>query len=66
MSTYLASDPTHLRRMGAAAAYRRLKHRYPRETTLVALYALHGALTGVHWQALPDAVKEALRRAAGA
>ena len=57
-------DEAELRRIGPVAAYRRLKFAYPRETSLVALYALHGALTDTHWNALPDAVKRELRRAA--
>ena len=33
-----------LRALGAAAAYRRVKHREPRHTSVVLLYALEGAL----------------------
>ena len=58
------ADAAQLRRVGAVAAYRRLKFAYPRETTLVALYALHGALTGTAWTALPLEVKQRLRREA--
>lgn len=57
-------DAAELRRVGPVAAYRRLKFAYPRETSLVALYALQGALTDTHWNALPDEVKRELRRAA--
>ncbi len=58
------ADEGGLRQLGAVAAYRRLKFAYPRETTLVALYALHGALTETHWNALPAEVKRQLREAA--
>ena len=54
-----------LRKVGPVDAYRRLKFAHPRETTLVALYALHGALTDTPWTALTAEVKESLRRAAG-
>ena len=54
-------DDVALRRIGAVAAYRRLKFAYPRETTVVALYALHGALTDTDWRDLSDAVKRRLR-----
>ena len=58
------ADEAALRQIGPVAAYRRLKFADPRGTTLVALYALHGALTDTHWNALPDDVKRALRREA--
>ena len=53
-----------LRRIGPVEAYLRLKAREPRRVTLVMLYALYGALTGTHWNALPAAVKAALKSAA--
>jgi DNA transformation protein len=52
--------------LGAIAAYRRLKHAFPREVSLVMLYALEGALRGCHWNRLPPGVKEKLRAAAQA
>ena len=58
------ADEAALRRFGPVAAYRRLKFANPRGITLVALYALHGALTDTHWAALPAEVKDALRREA--
>ena len=58
------ADAATLRQIGAAAAYRRLKFAYPRETTIVALYALHGALTDTDWRALPAEVKRGLREEA--
>jgi DNA transformation protein and related proteins len=53
-----------LRKLGALAAYRRLKHAFPREVSLVMLYALEGALRGCHWNHLPPGVKEKLQTAA--
>ena len=52
-----------LKRAGAIEAYIRLKRAFPaiRET---ALYALHGAVTGVRWYTLSDEIKAALRDAA--
>lgn len=58
-------DEAALRRYGAVAAYRRVKHAFPRETSLVLLYALHGAITGTPWTALPETVRANLRREAG-
>lgn len=57
-------DEAALRRLGAVAAYRRLKHAFPREVSLVMLYALEGALRGCHWNQLPPGIKEKLRAAA--
>lgn len=53
-----------LRQLGALAAYRRLKHAFPRDVSLVMLYALEGALAGCHWNHLPPGVKEKLKAAA--
>jgi len=57
-------DEAALRKLGALAAYRRLKHAFPREVSLVMLYALEGALTGCHWNHLPPGVKGKLKAAA--
>ena len=57
-------DEAALRKLGALAAYRRLKHAFPREVSLVMLYALEGALTGCHWNHLPPGAKEKLKAAA--
>ena len=59
-------DAATLRRLGALAAYRRLKHAFPREISLVMLYALEGALRDCHWNHLPPGVKERLQAAAKA
>lgn len=42
-----------LETVGAAEAYRRVKQRYPRETTWIWLYALHGALRDALWTDFP-------------
>jgi hypothetical protein len=55
-----------LRKLGALAAYRRLKHAFPQEVSLVMLYALEGALRDCHWNQLPPGVKERLLAAASA
>ena len=57
-------DAATLRKLGALAAYRRLKHAFPREVSLVMLYALEGALRDCHWNHLPPGVKEKLKTAA--
>lgn len=43
-----------LDQVGAIEAYRRLRQRYPRETSLNALYAMIGALLDVRWTELPE------------
>ena len=48
---------TRLRELGAAAAYCRIKREDPREVTLNALWALHGALAGLHWTDLSRETK---------
>lgn len=58
------ADEAGLRGLGAVAAYRRVKHAFPRETTVVLLYALAGALADTPWTALPSAVRDQLRRQA--
>ena len=57
-------DEATLRKLGAIAAYHRLKHAFPREVSLVMLYALEGALRGCHWNRLPPGIKEKLQAAA--
>jgi DNA transformation protein and related proteins len=57
-------DEAALRKFGAIAAYRRLKHAFPREVSLVMLYALEGALRGCYWNQLPPRVKQKLQAAA--
>lgn len=53
--------PDALRAIGAVAAYRRLKHAFPRQVSLLMLYALAGALLDCHWNRLPPGLKEDLK-----
>jgi len=50
-----------LEAMGAVEVYRQLKAAYPRDVSIVALYALQGALLNLHWNALPPEMKAELR-----
>ncbi len=50
-----------LEALGAVEAYRRVKAAFPRDTTLVCLYALQGALLDLHWNELPPDLKVQLR-----
>jgi len=52
-----------LRSAGAVGAYRRLKFRFPRQVSLNALWALHGALAGVPWRSLDPDEKRRLKAA---
>lgn len=54
-------DATTLQRLGAVEVYRRLKAQLPSRVSLNALYALHAALDGVHWNTYPDDVKAQMR-----
>lgn len=56
--------PAELRKVGAIEAYVRLKRAFPAQTTHAQLYALHGAVTGVRWYALPEEARAALRDSA--
>ena len=55
-----------LEALGPVEAYRHVKTAYPRDTTLICLYALQGALWDMHWSALPGEVKSNLRAQARA
>jgi DNA transformation protein len=55
-------SPEELRELGAVRAYLKLKRAYPYETTVIALYALEGAITDTRWYALPDETKARLRK----
>ena len=50
-------DVACLRQLGAVEAYLRLCFAFPRHTSLNALWALQGALTGRHWTNLSAAEK---------
>lgn len=54
-----------IEQLGAAEVFIRLKHRFPNDITLHALYALEGALTNTRWLNLPDDVKANLRKQVG-
>ncbi|MGE0282075.1 MAG: TfoX/Sxy family DNA transformation protein [Rhizobiaceae bacterium] len=58
------ADEETLRAVGAQAAYRRLKFRFGRQVTLVALYALEAALRDCDWRSLDAKTKEELAKAA--
>lgn len=49
-----------LRTHGAVEAYRRLKAYDPHKFTLLALWALQGALLDIHWNHIPLAIKNEL------
>jgi DNA transformation protein len=52
---------SELRRLGAVKAYRLIRARES-GVTLILVYALQGALMGMHWSRLPAQVKELLNR----
>ena len=53
-----------LRLVGAVEAHRRIKALYPDETLPVCyyLYSFEGALTGLHWDKIPEQRKQQLRQ----
>ena len=57
-------DLATLRKLGAVKAYQRLKFRFGKDVTMNALYGLEAVLSGVHWRAIPQARKDALKREA--
>jgi TfoX-like protein len=56
-------DEGELREMGAVRAYRKIRE-IESGAGLNLLYALHGALTGTHWNDLAAPIKDLLRREA--
>ena len=54
-----------LRAIGAPAAYRRLRHWGVKRVSLNALWALHGAITGVPWNQIDAETKASLLADAG-
>lgn len=50
-----------LRQLGSVAAYGRLKFRFGRHVTLLALYGMEAALRDCHWQAIDAETKAALK-----
>ena len=60
-------DAPTLRQLGAAEVYRRVKLRFPAQTSRNLLWALQGALMDLHWQRLPAEIKaELVAEVAGA
>jgi len=55
-------DLKALRRLGAVAAYQRLKFRFGKDVTLNALYGLEAVILGCDWRALTAERKEGLKR----
>ena len=55
------ATPEALVRVGALEAYRRVNALYPRDTSLVLLYALEAALLDIPWTQLPPDLKARLR-----
>ena len=53
-----------LRRLGAVAAYRRLKFRFERGVSLNALYAMEGALTDRDWREIDRDLQKQVDRTA--
>ena len=53
-------DAETLQHIGPAAAYHRVKERFPRDTSLNLLWALQGALMDTHWLHIPDDLKQHL------
>ena len=58
-------NSSDLRAIGAVAAFRKLRFRFGREVTVLALYALESAIRDCHWRAIDEATKSRLRREAG-
>jgi len=53
--------PETLAELGAVETYARMKAAYPRDVSLCALWALHGAIEGVHYAKLAPEVKDTLK-----
>jgi DNA transformation protein len=53
-----------LRKVGPLMAFAALRARFPRDVSLIALYAMEAALVGVDWRALPPGRKAELRLSA--
>jgi DNA transformation protein and related proteins len=59
----LASE-SDLRRIGAVAAFGRLRHRFGKAVTLNARFAMDAALSDTDWREIGSERKQELRRAA--
>ena len=51
--------------VGVVDAYLRAKVAFPDQVSLNLLYALQGGMLNIHWQDLPQEMKEMLRREVG-
>lgn len=47
--------------LGVVEVYKRLKAAYPHKVSLNALYGLQAVVLGIHWLALPPAMKAELK-----
>ena len=54
------TDSDALCRIGAAAAYHKVKSKFPKDTSLNLLWAIQGALMGIHWHNIQDDLKQHL------
>ena len=54
------STQQELQAIGPVEAWRRIKRLHPEQATLTTLYRLQGALLGVPWSKLPEAITEQL------
>ncbi|TPK60556.1 TfoX/Sxy family protein [Mesorhizobium sp. B2-4-19] len=59
-------DDEDLRHLGSVEAYRRLKFRFGRHVTILALYAMEAALSDCDWRDLKPDTKAFLRQQVGA
>ena len=59
------TTPAALKRIGAVEAWHRLRFRYGSRITITALNAMAGALIDCDWRALPDSLKQELRKESG-
>jgi DNA transformation protein len=53
-------SPAELREVGPVAAYVRLKFRFGRRVSILALYAMEAALQGIDWRLLDSTTKQRL------
>ncbi len=54
------TDLDALSRIGAATTYHKVKSKFPNDTSLNLLWAIQGALMGIHWQDIDDDLKQHL------
>jgi DNA transformation protein len=59
------TTPAALRKIGAVAAYKKLRFRFGRDVTLNALYGLEAAVRNIDWRLIDQAEKARLRHEAG-